>query len=139
MLVAFTSEYTIRACVHQDSFRTMMRVLSVFLMVLSGLVVSILAQTCDPNAPYVVQPYDGETTSDPESLKRLSRYWDENKCFKLSDDSEPTPEIQCKKVCQGGAKVEKVSSTCNYGNSPWASYNTGKPLLCGTDKSFQGM
>lgn len=111
---------------------------------LAGLALTGLSHGCDPEAPFVPDPYDGETTKNLETVKRLTHYWSDNTYFKLSDDSEATPAVQCKNVCDSGSggrgkrEVEKVSSTCNFGKNLWSSYNSGKPLLCGTDKDFQG-
>jgi hypothetical protein len=102
-----------------------------------------VAEDCDPDAPYFVKPYDGETTTDSALTSRLVDYWSQSKCFMHSDDSEPSIKQQCKDVClpggddgKGGAVLS--SSTCNFGNSPWFDGSTGKPLLCGTDKNFAG-
>jgi hypothetical protein len=113
------------------------------LCLLVSFAVSGIAEDCDPNAPYFVQPYDGETTKDPAMTKQLIEYWSENTCYKKSDDSEPSMTIQCKNVCfpsadddKGGAVLS--SSTCNFGSSPWSDARTGNPLLCGADKNFAG-
>jgi hypothetical protein len=113
------------------------------LSLLISFAISGIAADCDPNAPYSVQPYDGETTKDPAMTKQLIEYWSENTCYKKSDDSEPSMTIQCKSVCFPGADDGKggavlSSSTCNFGGSPWSDARTGNLLLCGADKNFAG-
>ena len=110
---------------------------------LAALLVPVLAEDCDPNAPYVVKPYDGKTTDDPAMTKRLVSYWAESICFKRSDGSEPKLEDQCKDVCIPGRGQDKdqavlSSTSCIFGDAPWSDLRTGKPLLCGTDKDFKG-
>jgi hypothetical protein len=118
------------------------------LSIICGLVIRFavlsVAADCDPNAPFFVEPYDGETTKDPVLTTQLIEYWSRNKCYKKSDDSEPSVKQQCKDVCFPGAEDGKggavlSSSTCNFGSSPWSDARTGNPLLCGADKDFAGI
>jgi hypothetical protein len=120
-----------------------MKHLFAILGLLSSFAVSSIAADCNPNAPYIVQPYDGETTTDPALTTQLIHYWSKNTCYKKSDDSEPSMKQQCKDVCFPGADDGKggavlSSSTCNFGGSPWSDARTGNPLLCGADKNFAG-
>jgi hypothetical protein len=115
-----------------------MRSIFTCLTVLVGLTVSAGAENCDT---YNVQPYDGETTQDQASLKRLANYWSKNTCFKYSDQSEPNMEDQCKDICfpkpsADDGKAITLSQTCDFGGGPWIDANSGKPLLCGKDKDY---
>jgi hypothetical protein len=117
------------------------------LLTLLGIFISFAifstAADCDPNKPYIVQPYDGETTTDAALTTQLIHYLSKNTCYEKSDDSEPSVKQQCKDVCfpgaddgTGGAVLS--SSTCNFGSAPWSDARTGNPLLCGADKNFAG-
>lgn len=121
------------------------------LALLAGITVSSFAQDCDPNAPFVLEPYDGETTEDPGMTSQLIDYWSESTCYKMSDGSQPNIKEQCKDICIPGGgedegegededkkKTVTSSQSCIFGDAPWSDARTGKPLLCGTDKDFQG-
>ena len=117
------------------------------LTLLAGLAVSTLAEDCDPNAPYSLEPYDGETTDDLDMTSQLIEYWSDSTCYDLSDGTAPNVKEQCKDICfpggtgddgASGGDAVVSSQSCNFGNAPWCEYPEGKPLLCGADQGYLG-
>jgi hypothetical protein len=120
-----------------------MRLSLPFLSLLAGLAVPACAEECNPNASYVVSPYDGETTKDPGMSKNIAAYWSKSTCYKFSDNSGPDLKEQCKDICIPGTDASRdsalgPSTSCIFGNAPWIDGRSGNALLCGKDKDFQG-
>jgi hypothetical protein len=51
-----------------------MKPILTILGLLGSFTVLSIAADCNPNAPYIVQPYDGETTTDPALTTQLIYY-----------------------------------------------------------------
>jgi hypothetical protein len=111
---------------------------------LAGLALPVFAETCDPKAYDDTNPYGLEETNHPAVMSKLNEYLVDNICIKYSDGAEQNVKEQCKDVCipdQSASEGQAVvsSQSCIFGDNPWYDTSNMTPLLCGADKSFNGM
>jgi hypothetical protein len=66
---------------------------------LTGLVVPVLAQICDPKAYDDTNRYGLEETNDPAVMSKLNEYLVDHLCIMYSDGTRQNVKEQCKSVC----------------------------------------
>jgi hypothetical protein len=122
-----------------------MRSLYVSVYLLASLTRFGHASNCDPNRPFNAVSYNGKPTNNTNFTSPLVAYWSQYACYIKSDGSEPNMKEQCKDVCIPGRGVNRThdgpiatSESCIMSNTPWSELRTGKPLLCGTDRTYNG-
>jgi len=111
---------------------------------LAGLTACILAENCDPIAYEQSNPYGLAETKDPKVVEKLDKYLSDTRCHMRSDEIEDDVKEQCKNVCMPGDSTEEgqivvSSQSCIFGDNPWYPLGGLHPLLCGEDKTYNGM
>ncbi|KAI4684264.1 hypothetical protein J4E81_009144 [Alternaria sp. BMP 2799] len=111
---------------------------------LAGLTACILAENCDPIAYEQSNPYGLAETKDPKVVEKLDEYLLDTRCHMRSDGIEDDVKEQCKNVCIPGdstaeGQIVVSSQSCIFGDNPWYPLGGLQPLLCGEDKTYNGL